>query len=250
MEPHYGWGFPPNLSTYGGAIDQLINVVHIFAALLFVGWGIYLIYCLVRFRSRPGHSASYTSTKTRFPKMIEVGVVLFETFLLIGLSYPIWSRYKSEFPPQDESVLIRVVAQQFVWNIHYPGPDRQFGRMNPSLVDDVNPLGLDRAGDPAAVDDLVNQNQLHFPVDRPVIVYLTSRDVIHSFAIPVLRVKQDAVPGMVTPVWFQANAMGNFEIMCAQLCGVGHTLMRGFVTIETEADFQRWLEEEAKANLL
>ena len=244
----YGWGFPPNISTYGAEIDRLIVVIHWFMAALFAGWAVYLIYCLVRFRRRPGHAARYESAHSRFPKLVEAGVVLFEVFLLVGLSFPIWSKYKNDFPPEDQSVVVRVVAQQFVWNIHYPGRDRRFGKTAPDLVSDGNPLGLDDS-DPAAKDDIVTVNQLHFPVGKPVIVRISSKDVIHSFSIPVLRVKQDAIPGMTSSVWFEAKQTGNFEIACAQLCGVGHTLMRGFVTVDTPEQFDAWIAEQEAALL-
>jgi len=236
----YGWWLPPNVSTIGGDIDHIINVVHLFMLVLFVGWGAFLVYCLIRFRSRPGHEASYESNRSKFPKVVEAAVVLFEVFLLVGLSFPVWSTYRADFPERGESLEIRVVAQQFVWNIHYAGADGQFGRARIDQISDSNPIGLDPE-DPAAHDDIVTVNQLHFPVGRKVMVYLSSKDVIHSFFIPVLRVKQDAVPGVVTPVWFEATRTGNFEIACAQLCGVGHTLMRGFVTIDTPETFQEWI---------
>jgi cytochrome c oxidase subunit 2 len=238
----YGWWLP-NISTYGQAIDRLIIVVHWFMAVLFVGWGLFLLYTLIRFRQRPDRPASYESSHSKFPKLLEIGVVLFEAFLLIGLSFPIWSKYRAEFPPESESLVIRVVAQQFVWNVHYPGRDGTFGKTEPKLTSDSNPIGLD-LNDPAARDDIVTVNQLHFPVNKPVIAHLMSKDVIHSFSIPVLRVKQDTIPGMSIPVWWQATKTGNFEIACAQLCGVGHTLMRGFVTIDTPESFAAWMAEQ------
>ena len=239
----YGWGLPPDISTYGPAIDHLIIVVHWFMLVLFVGWGCFFVYCLIRFRQKPGHAASYESSHSKLPKALEVGVVLFEAFLLISLSFPIWSKFKTGFPPENEAMIVRVVAQQFVWNIHYPGRDRQFGKTDVKLISDSNPLGLDPS-DPVGKDDIITINQLHFPVHQPVIVHLSSKDVIHSFSIPVLRVKQDAVPGSPSSVWFEATQTGNFEIACAQLCGVGHTLMRGFVSVDTPEQFNTWMAEQ------
>lgn len=248
MEPHYGWGLPPNLSTYGASIDRLIVVVHWFMLVLFVGWGLFLLYCLIRFRQRPGHRASYDSSHSKIPKFLEVGIALFEAFLLVGLSYPVWSKVRNEFPPVNESLVVRVVAQQFAWNVHYAGPDGVFGRTDPSLVSESNPVGIDHA-DPAAKDDIVTLSQFHFPVGKPVIVHLSSKDVIHSFFIPVLRVKQDAIPGMTIPIWFEAKQTGQYEIACAQLCGVGHSLMRGMVFIDTPEAFTAWVaEQEAEIN--
>lgn len=242
-EVTYGWGMPPDISTHGGAIDNLIWALHLFMIVLFVGWGIYLLYCLIRFRQRPGHKASYQSSESKFPKYIEIGVVLFEAFLLVGLSFPVWSKLKTDFPQENEATVIRVVAQQFAWNIHYPGRDGQFGPTKAELVANDNPVGVDRE-DVAGRDDIVTINQMHFPVNKPVIVHLSSFDVIHSFSIPVLRIKQDAIPGLNIPMWFEATKSGQFDIQCAQLCGLGHSRMRGFVTIESEKDFQAWLTEQ------
>jgi cytochrome c oxidase subunit 2 len=139
---------------------------------------------------------------------------------------------------------MRVVAQQFAWNIHYPGVDGIFGKVDPKLMDSSNPLGLD-LNDPHAKDDVTTINQLHIPVNTPVSVMLSSKDVIHSFGIPVMRVKNDAIPGYNVPVWFQATQEGEFEIACAQLCGLGHYRMRGFFVVESKDKFNAWLAEQA-----
>jgi len=244
----YGWSFPPNVSANGAVVDQLITIMHWFMAALFVGWGLFFLYCLFRFRARPGHKASAELPKTKFPKFLETGVVLFEAAILVGLSYPAWYKLKNDLPPADKAVNIRIVAQQFVWNIHYPGLDAVFGKTDPKLVSDSNPLGLD-PNDPKGKDDIITLNQLHFPVHKPVIAQLTSKDVIHSFFVPVLRVKQDAIPGMTVPIWWEAKDTGNFEIACAQLCGNGHTIMRGFVSIDTPEQYDAWIkEQEAELN--
>ncbi len=243
--PVYGYGLPPDISTHGYAIDRLINIIHIFMVVLFVAWGIFFLYCLIKYRKRAGHKASYESNTSKLPKFAEIAVVLFEVFLLVGLSFPVWSNYKREFPPEKDSLVVRVVAQQFVWNIHYPGDDGKFGKVDPKLMSDSNPLGVD-AKDPASADDVVTVNQFHFPVNKPVIVRLTSKDVIHSFGVPVLRVKQDANPGMEIPVHFKAKDTGTFDIICSQLCGVGHSLMKGSIIVEQAEDFSKWLGEQDK----
>ena len=128
---------------------------------------------------------------------------------------------------------------------HYPGADGRFGRREVARVAADNPIGLVRT-DADAKDDIVTTNQLNLPVDRPVLVQLTSQDVIHSFGLFEMRVKQDAVPGMEIPVWFVPNRVGQYEIACSQLCGIGHFRMRGFVNIQSDADFRNFLAEEAK----
>ena len=139
----------------------------------------------------------------------------------------------------------RVVGEQFAWNIQYPGPDGKFGRTDINRVSADNPLGLDRT-DPNAKDDITSINQLYLPVNRPVLVHLSSKDVIHSFGVYELRVKQDAIPGMTMPVWFVPIRPGEYDIACSQLCGLGHFRMRGFVTVQSDADFRKWLDDQEK----
>jgi cytochrome c oxidase subunit 2 len=151
-------------------------------------------------------------------------------------------------------VVVQVTGEQFAWNIHYPGPDGRFGRTDIKLLDlQSNPLGLDRS-DPAGLDDITTVNQMYLPVNRPVIVRLRSKEVIHSFGVPEFRVKQDAVPGLTIPIWFvptvtteemrarTGNPQFQYEIACAQLCGLGHARMRGFVTVQTAEEFQQWVQ--------
>ena len=152
----------------------------------------------------------------------------------------------SGLPPEHEAVVVRVVAEQFAWNIHYPGPDGVFGTTRPELVSPSNPIGLDR-GSPHAADDVVTVNQLHLPVDRPVIVQLTTKDVIHSFSVPNFRVKQDAIPGLMVPVWFVPDRPGRYDLVCSQLCGLGHYRMRGTVTVETQEAFDAWIRTREPA---
>ena len=246
MEPiHYGYWLPPDFSTHGAGIDLLIRVLHVFMVVLFVAWGIFLAYCLIKYRRRPGHTASYQSNTSKLPKYAEIGVVLFEVFLLVGLSFPIWSKYKRDFPPVKNALEVRVIGQQFAWNFHFPGEDGTFGRADPQLVSDSNPLGID-AKDPASHDDFVTVNQFHFPVNKPVIAHIGSKDVIHSFGVPVMRLKQDATPGLVVPIHFQATKTGEFEIICSQLCGVSHTNMKGFMTSAKPEDFEKWAAEQPR----
>ncbi|HMJ05228.1 MAG TPA: hypothetical protein VK474_03135, partial [Chthoniobacterales bacterium] len=129
-------------------------------------------------------------------------------------------------------------------NFHMPGPDGQFGRRDVTLVSNSNQLGLDPT-DEAGKDDLVVQTELHVPVDRPVIVETSSKDVIHNFALPAMRAAQDAIPGQIIPLWFRPIKVGTYEIVCGQLCGLGHYGMRGSLVVDTPADYQAWLKERA-----
>lgn len=252
-------GLPAAASEHAAGIDNMMAVIHVIMLLLFLGWGIYFLYVLFRFRQSRNPKASYTGTKTHVSSYIEGGVAVAEAVLLIVFSMPLWSQRVAEFPDPEDSVEVRVVAEQFAWNVHYAGADGVFGRTTPNLVDaETNPLGLDRS-DPNAADDITTVSQLHLPVNKPAIIHLTSKDVIHSFTLTEMRVKQDTIPGIEIPLWFvptktteeiraeKNNPDFNYEIACAQLCGIGHYNMRGFMTVHDQEGFDQWLAQQAEA---
>src|SRR5262245_58425769 len=251
-------GLPPLASTHGGQIDSLIGWIHIFMLILFLGWGAFFLSCVVRFRKSRNPVAVYKGVTSHRSTYAEVGVAIVEAILLVGFAIPLWATRVEGLPPENEALIVQVTGEQFAWNVHYAGADRVFGRTDIKLLDlQSNPLGLDRS-DPAAKDDITTVNQLYLPVNRPIIVRLRSKDVIHSFGVPEFRVKQDAVPGLTIPIWFiptittadMRNRLGNpqfqYEIACAQLCGLGHARMRGFVTVQTAEEFQKWMDEKVK----
>jgi cytochrome c oxidase subunit 2 len=303
-------GLPINASEQGAQIDRLLFYVHILMVVLFVGWILFFLYILFRFRKGKHPQADYAGVKTHASSYLEAAVAVVEVALLVGLSIPFWSWKVSAFPTEPNTVHVRVVAQQFAWNIHYPGPDGVFGRTDIKLVDEqTNPIGLDRKGDPLAKDDIVTLNQLHLPVNRPVVIEITTKDVIHSFSLPVMRVKHDAIPGMLIPIHFVPTktsdqlreelattvtlpptksldsyvAMEDYqakdgsvlvkkghsinnevaaklvengitairigprypaEIACAQLCGLGHYRMKGYLSIDTEPQYEAWIKDQ------
>lgn len=187
-------GLPPEASAHAHDIDTSIALVHVMMFLLFAGWSGFYLYALVRFRKSKNPRASYAGLRSRIPYIVVAVVALLELALLLGFDMPLWARIVSDIPREEDAIIVRVVAEQFSWNVHYPGLDGVFGRSDKSLVSPDNPLGLDRS-DPASKDDIVTINLLTLPVDKPVIVYLSSKDVIHSFGIPYFRVKQDVIPG-------------------------------------------------------
>ena len=312
----YHWWFPLDASAHGNQIDRLIVLTHWFMAALFVGWGVYFIYCLARFRSRPGHQPTTQLPKAKASKYAEVVVVLVEAVLLLGFSIPIWARVRgaSHAPNPADALVVRVVAEQFAWNFHYPGKDGIFGQTDTTLISTENSIGLD-PDDGAAKDDIVTINEMHVPVERDVLVHLTSKDVIHSFGVPLLRVKQDVIPGISSPIWFRATQttdeirsqlvqtyathaatmvllkdhvpMADYQapdgthilkkgttvmhvitaeqlaklaaagidqikaaprvptqIACAQLCGIQHYQMRGYLRIDTVEKYAEWVAEQ------
>ncbi len=234
---------PIQASAHAAEIDQMTVLVHWLMAILFVAWGSFFIYVLFRFRQGANPKADYHGTRSHLSSYVEIGIAVIETVLLIGFAIPAWAHRVGALPADSEATVLRVVGEQYAWNMHYPGADAQFGRTDISLITPGNPLGLDRT-DPASRDDITTINQLNLPVDKPALIHLTTKDVIHSFTLLEMRVKQDIIPGMSTPVWFVPTRSGNYEIGCSQLCGLGHYQMRGFVTIQSQTEFDAWLAEE------
>ncbi len=213
---------PEQASTYAGEIDSLFHLIMWITGVVFVIVEALLFYFLWRYRHREGREVHYTHGNNRL-EVIWTIVPAVICVMLALLSRRLWEDIKERMPA--DALQIEVVAEQFAWNIRYPGADGKF----------------------ATPDDILTLNQLHFPVGKPVVATLMSKDVIHSFFLPEFRVKQDAVPGMKTRIWFEAIRVGNWEIACAELCGLGHYRMKGFVTVDTPEDFQKWLAEQAAA---
>ena len=230
---------PPSASAHAPAIDAVLLHVHWMVLGLFAGWLAYFAYVLLRYRSGRQPHAFRQGTRGGVAIFIFAGVVVSEAVLLVGSALPLWFERTTAARPEADAVVVRVVAQQFAWNVHYPGPDGRFGDTSLALVSDENPVGLDRSS-PFGKDDVVTTGELHLPVHRPVIIELSSKDVIHSFGIPAMRVKQDVIPGAGSSVWFTPTTTGQFEVACSQLCGAGHYRMSAAVTVESEDAFREF----------
>jgi cytochrome c oxidase subunit 2 len=246
--------YPLLASADGGGIDRLLLLVHGLMAVVFLFWlGVFVV---ALWRGRAGGPP-----RRPLPKVLVYGpavlLLVAEVALEWGVSDPIFEARLDDTANTADAVQVRVVAQQFAWNFHYPGADGVFGRTRADLVDDVsNPIGLDQS-DPAAADDITTVNLLYLPVNERALLWLTSRDVIHSFYVPEFRVKQDIIPGMRIPLSFtptmttaefralKGNETRTFEVACAQLCGQGHATMRGFAHILSAEEFAAWLVENA-----
>lgn len=236
---------PPAASAHAAEIDLVLTLVHVLMGVIFVGWSIYFVWALVRFRAGRQLRATHAGASGRGVVATEVAVVIAESVLLLVFALPIWFNQTSAQPVAAVagSTVVRVVAEQFAWNVHYPGDDGEFGATSVTLITGTNPLGLDRASRHGQ-DDVVTVNQLHLPLGRRVVMQLSSKDVIHSFGVPAMRVKQDAIPGVLAPVWFTPTVAGQYEIVCSQLCGLGHFRMRGIITVESFDAFQTFLKNE------
>ncbi len=249
-------GLPINASTHGGELDYVTGLVHWLMLVLFVGWGLFFLFTLVRFRKGRNPTASYEGAKSHFSTYGEAAIALIEVALLVGFAVPIWAKRVGQVPKPGDAVTVRVIAQQFAWNVQYPGADGVFGRVRP--VAESSTIELDPT-DPAGKDDILMLNQMHLPVGKTALIELSSRDVIHSFFLPYMRVKQDAIPGITIPVYFtpkdvtpEASQFPScaakhdcWEIACAQLCGPSHYRMRGYYTIDTAENYAKWLSDNA-----
>jgi cytochrome c oxidase subunit 2 len=211
---------PEQASTYAPEIDNMFHLIMWITGVIFVIVELLLVFFLWRYRHREGRVATYTHGNNRLEVIWTIVPALICVMLAL-LSRRIWEQIKENMP--HDALEVHVTGEQFAWNFRYPGPDGKFD----------------------TADDILTLNQLHFPVGKPVIVTLTSKDVIHSFYLPEFRVKQDAVPGMRTRIWFEGNKVGHWDIACAELCGLGHFRMKGAVTVDTQADYEKWLAEQA-----
>ena len=213
---------PENVSTYGQGVDNLFILIYWITLVVFVLVMATLIAFLIKYRHREGHHAEYIEGSVKL-EIIWTVVTTLIVFGLAMLSYPQWNRIKSpsEFPSNPD-VVVQVSAKQFNWDMTYPGPDGEFG----------------------TEDDLDLENQLHVPVNKIVHIRLTSIDVIHSFFVPNLRLKQDALPNRFINVWFEAIKPGTYEIPCAELCGFQHSGMIGYLNVHTQEDYDAWVAEQ------
>lgn len=234
-------GLPDIASEQAVEVNKLVIYIHTLMIVLFVGWFIYFLFVLWRFQRRRNPKGDYLGVRNHASSYLEFTVAGIEAALLLFVAIPIWAKAVDKFPKESKSTVFHVMGQQFAWNARYPGLDGKFGKQDLRLVKADNTFGVD-PNDPAGKDDIVVLNEMHVPVNKPVIVHISSRDVIHSFKVLAMRVTQDAVPGMRIPAWFKPTKEGRFQVYCAQLCGNGHAAMaQGVIVVESQANYDKWL---------
>ena len=249
LSPSEWLGIPENFANHGGSVDHLIDVVHWFMLVLFVGWTLYFLYCLFRFAKHRNPRASYTGVQNHVSTHLEIGVVIVEAVLLLGFAFGGWYERTDRFENvvANDNARVRVIGYQFAWNYHYPGADGKFGR--------IERRGIERVGDPC-VDpmdpngwDDFESPVLKLPVDRPAILMVTSTDVIHNYHLVPMRIQQDAIPGTDIPMWFEPVKKLETYAICGQLCGEGHANMRGILEVIGQGSYDSWVEEQSAAAL-
>jgi len=233
------WWWTPIASNWQ-YIDNTTSITFWITGVVFVAVVCFVAYCLLRYRHRPGSRAAYEPENRRLEMWLAGGTALGVAAMLTpGLV--VWKQFITV--PRDASE-IEVVGQQWQWSFRLPGADGRLGRADTRAVSADNPLGVIKT-DPASLDDVViNGGDLHLPVGKPVRVLLRSIDVLHDFFVPEFRAKMDMIPGSVTYFWFTPTRTGTFEILCAELCGVGHPQMRGTVVVEDEDAYRTWLQQQ------
>lgn len=240
----FGRSWLPPLTSDRVDIDSAIWVSLLVTGAVFILTNLLLAYFSWRFQDREGATAAYWHDNPRLEwSWTVVTAVIMSVFTFNALA--LWARVTSAAPP--DAFVVEVTGQQFAWNVRYPGKDGVFGRTDPRLVnpDSSNFIGLDKS-DQSAADDVMLLNQMYLPQGRPVSVRLRSVDVIHSFFLPNFRVKLDAVPGMTSETWFVPKQAGDYEIACAEHCGLGHYRMRGQLHVVPQADFEQALAAAAE----
>lgn len=236
-------GIVPNASEHGKSVEHMLEICHWFMLTLFVGWIVFFAVAIFKFRKSKHPVANYYGVTNHYSSHAEFVVVLIEAVLLLGLAFPLWAKRVLDIPPDQSNVSrVRAIAEQYAWNFHYTGPDGQFGTQEADLITAANPLGLSPESEEGK-DDIVVKNELHVVLQRPVIVEISSKDVIHAFAVHHMRVAQDAIPGTKVPMWFRPIRAGKYEIACGQLCGGGHYAMRAFLVVEKQEEFDAFYKE-------
>ncbi len=239
-------GIPENYSEHGANVDQLIDLVHWFMVALFVGWTLFFLYCLWRFRASKNPKANYHGVTNHVSSHLEIGVVIVEAVLLLGFAFPLWWDRTDRFEEVEASdpVKVRVIAYQFGFAYHYPGNDGKFGRIDRTLVSGPGDPCIDPA-DPLGRDDFVS-GVLRLPVKRNAILQITSTDVIHNYSIVPMRIQQDAMPGKDIPMWFQPTKELRTYVICGQLCGRNHANMVGEMEVISQGEYKVWSRKESE----
>jgi cytochrome c oxidase subunit 2 len=245
--------FPENVSTFGEQLDSLFAVIYWFSVIIFfLTYGLLFAF-LIMYRYREDRRAYYYHGNN----LMEFTWTLLPTIFFAGIgiwSDEAWTKSKSAHRVPKPDVEIDVLGYQagFGWMFRYPGPDGKFGRKVRNQITTNNPFGIDST-DTFGKDDFViispggsRPVQAHLPINKNILVNLSSNDVLHSFFLPNFRVKQDALPGQWIKVWFNGTKAGNYEIACAELCGSGHYNMRGLLVMDSQEDYNKWLDEQYK----
>lgn len=233
------WWFT-DIAADWGAIDFTINVTFWITGAVFICLNLFLAYCVYEFRQKEGHKAVYEPENTRLESALSV-ITAIGVVLMLAPGLFVWATIVTV---PEGAAEYEVLAQQWQWSFRYPGADGILGTADTQLVTETNPFGINPE-DPNGQDDkVVDGPEMHLPIGQAVKANLRSNDVLHNYTVTQFRVKMDMVPGLVSYLWFEPTKIGRYDILCEELCGIGHFVMRGSVVIETEQDFNAWLADQ------
>lgn len=226
-----------DLASNWGTIDTTIDITFWVTGIVFIAVNLFMAYVIIRYKHQKGRKADYEPENKKLEGWLTV-ITSIGVAAMLAPGLFVWGRF---VVVPDDAMTVEAVGQQWHWSYRLPGADGILGTVNTKLISPENPFGMN-PDDVNGMDDvLVSDRELHLPVDQPVKVLLRSKDVLHDFAVAQFRVKMDLVPGMVTYLWFTPNKVGNYEILCMELCGVGHFAMRGNVVVEPREDYEAWV---------
>ncbi|MDB5771472.1 MAG: c-type cytochrome [Burkholderia sp.] len=230
------WWLTPLASNWS-KMDDTLAITLVITGAFFVIINLFIAYSLWRFRHRDGHRAAYEPDNHK----LERRLTIFTSVGIIALLAPGLFVYADYVQAPHDAMVVDVVGKQWQWHFRFPDANGKLAPTQVRLISGTNPFGLD-PDDPVAHDNvLITAGEVHLPLNKPVKLLLRSDDVLHDFYVPQFRGRMNIVPGMVTSFWFTPTRAGRYEVMCAQLCGVGHYNMRAYVVVEEEAAFRTWL---------
>lgn len=233
------WWWTPIASNWV-FIDSMISITFWITGAVFAAVILFMAYCVFKFRHKEGRVAAYEPENNKLELWLTIATSI-GVAALLAPGLVVWGQFVTV---PDDATEVEVVAQQWQWSYRLPGKDGILGTVDNRLISSDNPLGIN-PDDPDGQDDVVIEaDELHLPIGKPVKMLLRSIDVLHDYYVPEFRAKMDMVPGMITYFWFEPTRTGEFEVLCAELCGVGHAFMRGAVLIDTEEDYRLWLLDQ------
>jgi cytochrome c oxidase subunit 2 len=231
------WTFTPIASNWG-MIDNTVDITFVVTGVVFVAVNLFMAYAIIRYRHREGQKANYEPEN----KKLEVWLTALTTIGVAAMLTPglfVWAKFVNV---PEGAIEVEALAQQWKWTYRLPGNDGEFGDTDASLISEENPFGMDPQDTSGHDDILVDDATVHIPVGEPVRIWLRSKDVLHNFTVAQFRVKMDAVPGMESFMWLEPTKVGEYDLLCEELCGIAHHAMRGRVIVDEPADFQAWAD--------
>lgn len=233
------WWFTPIASNWG-SIDDTLIITFVITGIVFVLVTLFMAYCVYRFRHTEGRKAAYEPENKKLENWL-IGLTAIGISIMLAPGLIVWNDY---ITVPEEATVVEAIGQQWTWTFRYPGKDGKLGTVDIKYISDDNPFGIN-PNDPNGLDDLlIDDNEMHLEMGKPVKVLLRSLDVLHDFYVPQFRAKMDLVPGLVSYFWLTPTRPGTFEILCAELCGLGHSEMRGLVVVEQQSAYLAWLDQQ------